>query len=407
MARKPSTIIKYVPQPVASKPESLGRKIGGFIGDAAQKLFKSITGIGDYTVKHNTLLNAADPPEFVSPVSGKRCVCVRHREFISDVSGSIAFTNQQTLNLNPGLSATFPWLNRIAEQFEEYAIVGLVFQFKSTSAASITSGTNTAMGTVMMATQYNVNSPAFTDKVHLENYEFSTSCKPYENALHPVECDPSQNVSRELYVRNDSLVTTGQDLRLYDMGLFQLSTVGFQSANIIGELWASYDIELYKPRIAVASSRSIDEHFVIPLSTAAAPFTISSTGVTVSSSSRIPYASGSIGWVSSTTLNLGSLPIGNYILRVLIDGGAAALVMPTIAVTGATTGPLIFRDNVAASASPGVVTTGTGTSMEYNLSFTNAAVIQAGNVLSIATNGTFPTGNTSMDVYVQGNSLTN
>ena len=151
-------------------------------------------------------------------------------------------------NIQPGLPASFPWLSQIAANYEQYSLEGIVYQFKSTSANALNS-VNTALGSVMLATNYDVSDPPFVSKSEMLNYEYSSSCKPSESVLHMIECDPKQSVLTELYTRTGEL-PSGKDLKFYDLGKFQIATVGFQGTSVnIGELHVTYQVRLLKPKL--------------------------------------------------------------------------------------------------------------------------------------------------------------
>lgn len=186
---------------------------------------------------------------------------VSHREFIQDIVATQAFVNQVPTGsttpgfiLNPGNQLTFPWLAQIAENFEEWKPRGILFEFKTTSSdAVVSTNANAALGTVIMATEYNAYNGTFANKQQMENYEFAVACKPSCSFTHQVECSTAENPEHIFYVRTGA-VPTGADQRLYDLGTFQIATVGMQSnGNSIGELWVTYEIEFKKPRIAVGS----------------------------------------------------------------------------------------------------------------------------------------------------------
>ena len=174
-----------------------------------------------------------------------------HREFIQDIVGSTGF-NIQSFRINPGFLKTFPWLSSIAENYEQYVIQGMIFEFKTTCANAVAS-TNTALGTVVMATQYNSLSPNFTSKQQMENYEFSQSSTPSQSILHPIECDPSQTQCGGIFNVTDQVLDNTGDIRLYDVGRFSIATVGMQAAATIGELWVSYKICFLKPKLVSTS----------------------------------------------------------------------------------------------------------------------------------------------------------
>lgn len=190
-------------------------------------------------------------PQFI-PTDQFTEVC--HSEYIQDINSSSAFTNT-VFPINPGIAATFPWLATIASNFEEYQFQQLIFYYKTTSALALNS-TNTALGVVVGATNYNVTQAAFTTKQAMENYQFAKSAPPAVSNMYPVECDRKDNVLQHLYIRSGSLAAN-QDLRFNDLGNFQLATVGSQAASVVGELWVSYRVRLYKPSLSTVGNSDI------------------------------------------------------------------------------------------------------------------------------------------------------
>jgi len=273
-----SAILKSVKK--QGKEPSLARRmlrggastLGGFVGlagpaAAASDFLSDILGFGSYHVKQNSIATSSEQiPEFKSDREGR--LILEHRECLGDVLGSTSFATPFSGLINPTNPTMFPWLSNIARNYEQYRFKGLVFMFKSTSANALNS-TNTALGTVLMTTQYDAANLLLTDKVSMEAYEFTTSNPPSKSAIHPVECKPSLDILKSRYVREPlaSLNTTPQSntvaftnvvgatnnlgaagTNITDVGLFQLSTVGMQAQSIIGELWVSYEIEFTKPR---------------------------------------------------------------------------------------------------------------------------------------------------------------
>lgn len=221
--------------------------LGSKIGASAGKLFSKVTGFGDYKVQSNTLITGASPPLFASAGRG---TLVRHREYLGDVySAPVAGAfNVQGFAVNPGLATTFEWLAQIANNFEQYCIRGMIFEYKAMSADALNS-TNTALGTVIMATQYNSAAAAFTSKAQMEGHEFCTSSRPSASFVHPIECSRAETPLSCLYTRSGS-VPSSTDQRFYDLGTFYIGVQGMQAADVnLGELWVTYDVELLKPRI--------------------------------------------------------------------------------------------------------------------------------------------------------------
>jgi len=181
---------------IKTKRTAIGTALGGMAGYG----LANIMGYGKYKIKKNMFMEGRLPQMTNIPKAGG--TVIRFQEYLGDVyttpdiSNPAAF-NIQSFLINAANSDTFPWLNQIAQNYEQYNLEGLIFQFRSTSADALNS-TNTALGSVMLATQYDVADSVFTTKAEMLNYEYSNSVKPSENCLHMVECAPNQNVLSDL-----------------------------------------------------------------------------------------------------------------------------------------------------------------------------------------------------------------
>lgn len=228
----------------AQAGKDIGSSIGGALGYGLGSIFSSGDYKQRYAVTANSIMGGVyDPPELHN--RSDRTVCVRHREFIGNINSSTDFTIQ-TFPINPGLKTSFPWLSQVAEAFEEYRFTGIVYEYK-TMCSDFSTTTAGSLGTVIMSSQYNALSPPFTDKISMNNYEFSNDAKPSLSFYHPIECKKSLNPVSELFVRTGT--PTIGDLRLYDHANFNIAVEGGQNdSGVIGELWATLECELYKPK---------------------------------------------------------------------------------------------------------------------------------------------------------------
>jgi len=229
-----------------------GATIGKGIGARLSKL----VGSGDYSFgpepAMNSLFKTATGKSSAANASavfaGAENPRVRHREFLGDVvTGGVAgqFTNT-SYPINPGLATTFPYLANVAQNFEEYSCHGLVFEFVSSASAIATTG---ALGSVVMAMEYNPSAAPFTSKPQMENCDFAISRRMDHDIMYGVEC--VANVQTTSYVRMAN--NTGIPLTSTDLGIFQIATApsaSYPVNAIVGELWVSYDIELKRPRIS-------------------------------------------------------------------------------------------------------------------------------------------------------------
>jgi hypothetical protein len=212
--------------------------VGGGLGAAAGGAISQILGFGDYSVMSNTLQHA---PMFGR---GSRSLRVKNREYVGDITGSTTF-NLTSYMINPGNKILFPWLSGLAQSYQQYRIKGMIFYYNSTSANALNS-TNTALGTVLMATNYDLNEQNYNTKAEMQASYFCNSFKPSEDGIHALECDPSQRPIDVMYV--DQTGEGNIQTAMYDHGNFQIATDGMQASAVIGQLWVSYDIELLKPR---------------------------------------------------------------------------------------------------------------------------------------------------------------
>lgn len=234
--------------------ERIGRKIGKVLGGLGGHAFSHFFGRGSYHVVNNSLANVSpgnpDMPMIVNPGSQRPgSVLFRKSEYIADViSGSANTFDLNNYNVNPGLAQSFPWLSQVAHSFLEYEIIGMYFEYRSMSADALNS-TNTALGQVIMAANYNAADPNFSSKAEMENFEGGISVKPSESVRYFLECSPRQNPISELYIRSGD-IPSGTDIRLYDLANFQIATNGLQASNVVlGELWVNYEILLFKSRL--------------------------------------------------------------------------------------------------------------------------------------------------------------
>jgi len=223
---------------------------GASVGQHLGNLIANWRGYGGYNIDRNSLITAPVPAMH----SSRESTIIRHREYVADVVSSPTANTFQinTLSVNPGIDTTFPWLSTIAQQFQEYHIKGMVVEYVSTSADALNS-VNTALGTVMIASRYRANSAPFVSKQQMLNEYFSCDSKPANSFVHPIECNPRESPSNLLYVRTGATGFANDDLKWYDLCEIDIATTGFQGSSVVcGEIWISYEIELFKPQLSGA-----------------------------------------------------------------------------------------------------------------------------------------------------------
>ncbi len=207
-----------------------------------------ISGRGDYNVTSNQLVrsSATIPPRF-----GATSIRVRRRELIAPItsSGTAGAFKLEKFTINPGYSATFPWLSVIAQVFESWRPMGVAFEYVSLSGTAVGS-TNTALGQLILAPQYNAYGLDPVNKVQLEGFPDAVSVCVDQSALLGVECKRNLRQSDALLIRNTNVVNNATSMAagLFDLGDLFVATNGLQGTTVaVGELWVIYDVELFNP----------------------------------------------------------------------------------------------------------------------------------------------------------------
>jgi len=234
-----------------------GQKLGQFAGGMAGGALQSrIMGSGAYTATNSLFKGGMGVPQFATmPGDETGALYINHTEYVQDILGTTAFTNQ-VFPINPGDPGVFPWLSQIAANYDEFEFSGLMFHFKSVTGDLSTA--DVQLGTVIMATNYNAGSPAFTTKTAMMEYDGAARVKVSEDLTSGVECDRSKNAGGGImYVALNGSVPDGQDVKTYFPGVFQVATNQCASSKQIGELWVSYKVTLRKAKFAVNAGLQI------------------------------------------------------------------------------------------------------------------------------------------------------
>lgn len=370
-----------------------GAGIGGALGSGLGTIFGAVTGLGDYQIVSNSLF----PGAVRNPNPHPNSTLVDHREYLMDVvsSPTIGAFSSVEIPINPGLPTSFPFLSQIAANFEEYAIEGMFFQYVTTSGNSVAS-TNTALGTVIIASKYNSYS-TFGSKAEMESSSFCNSTVPSNNMPHFIECDPKQSVAGELYIRTGA-VPYGQDRRFYDLAVTTVATTGLQAANVVlGELWVSYQVALLKPRL-YASLGNFSSWLQY----------VGTTPLTVAPLGSAGVVQGTSTPALPTTSTVFTFPISpvlrTYIINVLWQGNTAgSFVAPTMtysALGSAAAPQVIVLSNVGEVFGPSNSVAVTTKTIIYKAIVRIAAASSnaSASQLTIGTGGVYPTSSSFVEL---------
>jgi hypothetical protein len=227
--------------------------LGGMAGKAAGTLMSKYFGHGDYTLKSNSLFPGRNSSSAAGPVvpkfsnQGKRGTRIIERECLGDLisSATPGQFNNTPYPINPTNSATFPWLSKLAVNYDQWEPNGIVFEFVSTSSEF--NGASQALGTVIMATDYDTYDVTYPNKIQMENADYACSTRPSNCLEHGIECDKNERLSPLLYTASPG---SGLPLTQTTLGNFQVATTGCSVASVnLGEIWVSYDITFYKKQL--------------------------------------------------------------------------------------------------------------------------------------------------------------
>lgn len=398
----------------------LGKQGGQFLGKALGRVIEKFTGLGAYKRRgaytrsgaykkkvykgHGSYdevqqgMIAPMPPGFET-TKGGNWVEVCHREYIGDVysSATPGALQVNSFYINPSDLLTFPQISQMAAAlFQQYKFMGCIFEFKSFSADALNS-TNTALGTVVAAVNYDSTDPIPTTRAQMENTDWSQAFKPSNSFIVPVECDRKETFGGGLlYTRQSSNIPSGEDRRLYDLARLDIATVGVQGASVnLGSLYVTYKLRLFKiiqypPLILAGLYHTYTSTGVLN----SAPLGTAGSDTTFRNNIGIQHTSGTV-----LTLPLAQcIPNAVYRLDAVWSGNTATVVSPGVTASGSVAmvggyGPTNATTNYNNSNT-------TATILIQTYFFQVSATPTANGVLTFGTGGTVPAGSSVLDLQI-------
>lgn len=339
-------------------------------GYGAGDTISSILGMGDYSVKYNSLI----PMKMGTPVPTfgdlRQATVIRHREFIKDIviPATPANFSNEVFVVNPGNAKTFPWLAQIAANYDQYQFMGCVFNFKSTAGDTATF----ALGSVVMASDYDVADLPYANKVVMEQSQYCVSGKATVDQVHPIECDPEVGFVPIKYIDHGDVTASGFEKRCTDHCNFQLATVGLPAGTgTIGELWVTYEVALYKPSVPTVPSFAIgqngvaDHYYLSNTWSSSSPLCPFATPPIKRTGSNFnTYAASDLATPTNTEIVLprGTTPCTIYVTILYVGSVAAVVGNPTITLalpdgsaSGQTGAPLMWANGAGSQTSTDAV----------------------------------------------------
>jgi hypothetical protein len=243
--------------------------LGGMLGNAAEGLFKTILGKGDYKEveniseplpTNNTVMGLQTPrvaEQVMQMHSSGIATRVQHREYFGSISMSSGYVCG-AYPLNPTIPFFFPWLSTIASSWQKWKLLGCVIEYVPTSTNAISAGTP-AVGQVAMCVDYDFYAPAPDSLTNLLNTQGAVSGRPQDQIVCAVECDSDYTPMNPLFV---TAQVGAADTRFEAFGRIMIATQGPAAYSNAGQMWITYDIMLISPWIFNITS-SVTEKPVI------------------------------------------------------------------------------------------------------------------------------------------------
>lgn len=226
------SVLKSVKKKAVNKAKA---KNGGGVVQAKEVLFSAPASTGRQVTVGQPYIN------------GGQAVVVRHTEYLDDIYGMINFAINpavQVYELNPGLLTSFPWLATVAAGFEQYRWRKLCFRYRSRIGTGV-------QGTVYYTTQLDSADPDFGSKSEMYAYVGTNSTNPWLDMNHNCLLKRGDYL-KKYFVRTGDL-SSGQDSQLYDTGKFTFVALGNTDNQFMGELLVDYEVELFNPKMNIAS----------------------------------------------------------------------------------------------------------------------------------------------------------
>jgi hypothetical protein len=210
---------------------------------------------------------------------------------------SIEFSNT-SFSINPGLRGVFAWLSQNAANYDEYELEHLVFHYQPVISQASTSG---AMGSILLGCNYNAGASKFKSFREMAEYSGSLETRVCDEAMFGVECDPTKHGSQAIEYIRTGAVPSGQDIKTYDLGLFQIATADvstFTEGTLLGHLYVEYSVVLGKPKLHTALGKGILQDMyrsgdsvsvAKPFGTSRAIHPKNSLGCTISDTGKITF----------------------------------------------------------------------------------------------------------------------
>jgi len=267
VAVKPKQQPKYgvLGQALGTVAKTLDKKYTGGLG---HEIFKALTGSGDYhadskdlpyVVEANTVVHPKLIPTMPKISNSGGMVRVQHREFITNITIDAKGSSVGRVDIQVGNPLAFPWLSSLGNRFQQYKVLGGVFEYVTLSGNAVSAAVP-ALGQISMVLQYDVARQPMTDQREILNTYYSNSGIISSDLMVALECETTEQPCQVYLVRNaEAGEPVPTDLRWYDFARLEFTIVGAPPSilapnYVAGQLWFTYDLLLIKPVMHLTQS---------------------------------------------------------------------------------------------------------------------------------------------------------
>jgi len=240
-----------------------------------------------------------------SPYSGDGKITVKHREYIGEIPGSVAFS-AVSYSINPALATTFQWLSTLASNYESYKFRNLRFEFETEKSSS-------TAGSLMMAVDFDAADAAPTTKQAMMTFQNAVRSAPWCPCEYSSSGPDLIKFGVQRYLRSAALAAN-LDIKTYDVGNLIVATSGCADTSTLGELYVSYEVELHTPQQGVLPLSAFTGEKIVGAGS------VSKTAIFGST----PTITGTTAW-SAVTNTLTCVIAGDYLLELDVIGTTLVL----------------------------------------------------------------------------------
>jgi len=264
--------------------------------------------------------------------TNRNSTVIEEDEYIAavTVAAQPAF-NVVSYPVNIGLSATFPWGNSVAKNYQKYRFEYLEFYYKRAVSEFATAGTT---GKVMLFFNPDASDGPPSNKQQIEDSMCHKDGMPCENIRLVVPKGMLQKLNDAYFIRAAG-IPGNTDIKTYDIGSFHIATQGITANDEIGELHVRYKVKVLIPVIGGLQLAPVNTHMTVYADSSA------QTYVTTVAARALLAGTATNGLDVVNTSGLLTLPVGTFLVIWSVkikDTAAETFTVSSVLRRGGTTG---------------------------------------------------------------------